>query len=70
MVVESKNGAQRHKLTKKEVEDLIDREARKRLGFSGKEFVRKLSQGHLPETVAKRDIAMLVRLIDAQNGTQ
>ena len=50
-------------LTQEEVLAMIDREARRRLGISGAEFLKCLKQGTLKETIAKRDIQMLVKLL-------
>ena len=50
-------------LTQEEVLAMIDREARRRLDISGSEFLKRLKQGTLKETVAKRDIEMLVKLL-------
>jgi hypothetical protein len=59
MAIETNNRVQ---LTRQELEALIDAEARRRLGMSGREFKRKYAQGKLPETTTVRDIAMLVKL--------
>ena len=55
------------RLSKKRLEALIEREARRRLHMSGQEFRRRLRAGTLPESVAVRDIAMLVKLVSNGN---
>lgn len=56
------------RLSKKRLEALIDREAQRRLHISGQEFRRRLLAGTLrPESVAVRDIAMLVKLVSNGN---
>jgi len=52
----------RVQLSQQELDQLIDREARKRLGMSGQEFKRKYAQRELPDVPAVRDIAMLLKL--------
>jgi hypothetical protein len=52
----------RVQLTQQELDQLIDREARKRLGISGQEFKRKYARRELPDVPAVRDIAMLLKL--------
>jgi len=59
VAIETNNRVQ---LTRQELEALIDAEARRRLGMSGREFKHKFAQGKLPETTTVRDIAMLVKL--------
>ena len=57
------------RLSKKRLEALIDREARRRLGMSGHTFRRRLRAGQLPpESVAVRDIAMLVKLVSENHS--
>lgn len=57
------------RLSKQQVEALIDRQARRRLGMSGKEFRCRLKANSLPPNkVAVRDIAMLVKLASADNA--
>ena len=51
-------------LTRSELDELIDREAHARLGMSGAEFVRLYRDHKLPQNLAARDIAMLVRLAE------
>ncbi len=58
---------QRYQLSPGDVKSLIDAEARQRLGMSGTEFISRLKVGTLPDSVAKRDIEMLVRLIDGKD---
>lgn len=50
-------------LNKKEIEELIDRECKKRLGMSTKVFLQKRKHGRLPNTTAVHDIEMLLRLV-------
>ena len=52
----------RVQLSQEELDQLIDREARKRLGISGQEFKRKYARRELPDVPAVRDIAMLLKL--------
>lgn len=52
----------RVQLSDEELDALIDREARTRLGISGEEFKRKYARNDLPDTPAVRDIAMLLKL--------
>ncbi len=49
-------------LNKKEVQELIDRECRKRLGMSASEFVRKRKDGEIAKSTAAHDIEMLLKL--------
>lgn len=49
-------------LNKKEVDQLINRECRKRLGISAKEFLRKRENGGLPKSTAVHDIEILLKL--------
>lgn len=49
-------------LSKREVKELVDRECKKRLGMSAKEFLLKQKNGGLPGSTAVRDIEMLLRL--------
>ena len=60
----------RYQLTYKELLDLIDRESRRRMHMSGEEFIKRLKSKALPETVAKRDIEMLVRLMPNDASVQ
>ena len=53
----------RIRLSRDELDRLIDREARARLHMSGKEFKRRLKEGTLPDTSAARDIRMLAELV-------
>ncbi len=50
-------------LSKREVKELVDRECKKRLGMSAKEFLLKQKNGKLPGSTAVRDIEMLLRLV-------
>ena len=52
----------RVQLSQQELDQLIDREARKRLGMSGQEFKTKYARRELPDVPAVRDIAMLLKL--------
>jgi hypothetical protein len=47
-------------LTAAEVEQILDRRARETLGISGREFVRRLAAGDLPESGAVVELAILV----------
>ncbi len=47
-------------LSASEVEQILDARARKTLGMSGPEFIRRLADGELPETSAVADLAILV----------
>ena len=49
-------------LSKKGVEEFIDKECRRRLGMSTKEFVRKRKHGELPKSIAVHDIKILLKL--------
>ncbi len=49
-------------LSKREVEELIDRECRKRLDMTAREFLHKREQGKLPKSTAVHDILMLLKL--------
>ncbi len=49
-------------LTKAELRQMIDTEARTRLKMSGDEFIKRFNEGTLPDTPAARDIAMLLKL--------
>ena len=60
----------RYILTRQEVEYLIHQEAQARLGMSGEEFLRRRKDGTLSGSVAKRDIEMLVNLIDAKENKE
>lgn len=55
-------------LTERELERLIDTEARLRLKMSGKDFVREYRSGKMAESAAARDIGMLVGLGKTTNG--
>ncbi|MDP2949394.1 MAG: hypothetical protein Q8P22_07640 [Chloroflexota bacterium] len=48
-------------LTEDQLHALIDREARKRLGMSGREFEKRFRQGKLPAKVAALEIGMLLK---------
>lgn len=63
VAIRSTEHATRYRLTKDELLKLIDKEASRRLGISGDEFMRRLCENDLPETMARRDIEMLVRLL-------
>lgn len=57
-------------MSKSRLNALIDREAKRRLGISGLQFKRGLSTGALSDdSVAVRDIAMLVKLGSAKNNS-
>ena len=58
----------RVQLTKQELADLIDREAKQRLNMSGIDFVKQYLDGSLPDSLPARDIGMLVRLAKETNG--
>ncbi|MBM4448138.1 MAG: hypothetical protein FJ015_02715 [Chloroflexi bacterium] len=49
-------------LNKKEVENLINNECKKRLGISAKEFLQKREHGKLAKSTAVHDIEMLLKL--------
>lgn len=49
-------------LNKKEVMALIDKECRKRLQMSAKEFMRKRAKRELPNSLAVHDIEMILKL--------
>ena len=49
-------------LNKQEVLALVDKECRKRLHISGKEFIRKRAKGELPNSLAVHDVEMMLRL--------
>jgi len=51
-------------LNKKEVMVLIDRECRKRLHMSAKDFLRKRDNGGLPHSAAVHDIEMILKLAE------
>ena len=59
MAIETSNRVQ---LSDRELDELIDTEARSRLGISGPEFKRRYLSRDLPETATVRDIAMLLKL--------
>jgi hypothetical protein len=52
----------RVRLSRQELDDWIDREAKRRLQMSGDEFKRGLKAGTLPDSSAVRDIRMLAEL--------
>lgn len=56
------------KLTHEELEQLIDREARRRLKKTARQFRAYWARGALRDSVAAEEIAMLLRL-DGQDGT-
>jgi len=56
------------KLSHEELEALIEREARQRLGISAREFRSSWQRGFLRNSVAAQEIAMLLRL-DGQDST-
>ncbi len=57
------------RMSKRRLDALINREARRRLGMSGPWFRRRLREGTLSmDKVAVRDIAMLVTLATPKNG--
>ena len=49
-------------LTKAELRQMIDTEARMRLKMTGDEFIKRFNEGTLPDTPAVRDVAMLLKL--------
>ena len=49
-------------LNKKEVTQLIDKECRKRLGMSAKEYLQKRGNGGLAKSMATHDIEILLNL--------
>ncbi len=49
-------------LSKKEARDLVEKECRKRLHMSVKEFVQKRERGELPKSTAVHDIEILLKL--------
>ena len=49
-------------LDKKEVEQLIEKECKKRLGISSKEFIQKRERGELKKSIATHDIELLLKL--------
>jgi hypothetical protein len=49
-------------LSKQEVKELIERECRKRLDMSVREFLNKRRKGTLPKSTAVHDIEMLLKL--------
>jgi hypothetical protein len=49
-------------LSNKEVKELIDRECRKRLDMSGREFLERREKGKLPKSTAVHDIEILLKL--------
>lgn len=54
-------------LSADEVRDLIDAEARGRMGISGQEFLERRRAGTLPHTPAASDISVVAALIES-NG--
>jgi hypothetical protein len=63
VTTKGKRQVQRYRLTKDALLALIDSEAMARMGMPGSDFIRAMEAGELPETAAKRDIEMLVRLL-------
>ncbi|MCH7484813.1 MAG: hypothetical protein IIA90_06660 [Chloroflexi bacterium] len=49
-------------LTKAELRQMIDTEARMRLEMTGDEFIKRFNEGTLHDTPAVRDVAMLLKL--------
>jgi hypothetical protein len=49
-------------LDEKEVEELIDKECKKRLGITAKEFLQKRERGELTKSIATHDIELLLKL--------
>ncbi len=49
-------------LNKKEIENLINKECKKRLGINAKEFLQKREHGKLVKSTAVHDIEMLLKL--------
>jgi len=66
VAIKTDTHARRYKLSRKQVLALIDKEAKKRLGITGVEFMERLRDGTLPENVAKRDIQMIAGLLDEE----
>jgi len=52
----------RVRLSRRELDDWIHREAKRRLSMSGDEFKRRLKAGTLPDSSAVRDIRVLAEL--------
>lgn len=52
-------------LNRADVLEMIDREARARMGISGDEFLRRLREDDLPDTLPAQDIRILARLLDS-----
>lgn len=47
-----------------ELRDLVDREARAKLGISGEEFVKRLESGQIsPESPMERSVAFLAKIL-------
>ncbi|MBI2856970.1 MAG: hypothetical protein HYX95_01500 [Chloroflexi bacterium] len=55
------------KLSRAELADLIDREARARLNMSGEELVKRYNAGALSDSPVAHEIAMLVPLAKASD---
>lgn len=66
MIIKDTPRVIRHRLSPAKLRNLIDNEARRRLRMSGIDFIRHLNDGTMPESVAKRDIEMLVKLLDEE----
>ena len=49
-------------LNKEEINQLIDKECRKRLGISAREYLRKRKNGGLAKSIATHDIEILLKL--------
>ncbi len=49
-------------LNKQEVDELIDRECKRRLGMSADEFLQKCGNGGLEKSIAVHDIEILLNL--------
>ena len=62
MVTTSSNGVQHIELTRDELWQMIEQDARSLLGMDAAAFVRRYCEGTLEDTAATNAIAMLVKL--------
>lgn len=62
MVTELSNGIEHVELTRDELWDMIDQDARQYLNMDGAAFVRRYCEGTLEDTRIVNDIAILVKL--------
>ncbi len=62
MVTELSNGIHHVELTRDELWNMIDQDARQYLNMDGTTFVRRYCEGSLEDTRIANDIAMLVKL--------